>query len=290
MKIYTLLLESNIGLTKIITHPERPDSDMELFFNNPSEKSIILNKAIWQYVQAGITAHLLGKDLAIAITKDYPHLFKKPLEFQNSINASSMTDNLFSHLGDDVKAYTETRLKKIDEQIARSPGVLKFKVDRADLLCDSGEFQRAKLGYNALSPLCPGDEYLKSKIKRGLSTCELELKKSTTIFQTPFSVKNLKQDDQQAQNLPENNTPKENDAIILPQLTPSNVFRELIQELIRENPAVSEKHALSQDCQFSVLTKPFIDSPIHTKQNYPAKMEKQVLPSIVESEQPTISL
>ena len=38
MKIYTLL-QSSKGLSKIITYPEHPDSDIELFFDHPEGKS-----------------------------------------------------------------------------------------------------------------------------------------------------------------------------------------------------------------------------------------------------------
>ena len=46
---------------------------------------------------------------------------------------------------------------------------MKYKIDRADLLRNAAEYQRAKLEYNALLPLCDGNHYLESKIKRGLS-------------------------------------------------------------------------------------------------------------------------
>lgn len=212
MKIYTLL-KSNKGLSKIITYPEQPDSDMELFFDNLDEKTLLPTKEIWRYVQASVITELLGKDLAIAIAGDYPHLFKRPLEFSSPNPAPSATDKLFSHLSEDLKSFAESRMKKIDEQIARAPDVLKFKIDRADALCNSGEYQRAELEYNALSPLCIGNGHFESKIKRGLSTCELELKRSTTIFQTPFIVKEKKQKHtiEQPQNLTENNIARAND-------------------------------------------------------------------------------
>ncbi len=186
MKIYTLL-ESNKGLFKIITYPEKPDSDMELFFDNFPEKSVIANQEIWTYVQSAVITELLGKNLALAIASDYPHLFKKPLDFFSQDPAST-SDELFSCLTGDVKAITIKRLEKLDEQIARAPHVLKLKIDRADLLREGGEFQRAQLEYIALSSLCTENTYYELKIKRGLSACEQEIQKAGTIFQTPFAV------------------------------------------------------------------------------------------------------
>lgn len=180
MKIYTLL-EPSKSLIKVITFPEAPNSDIELFFNNCYEKSVVLNKDIQRYIQFGIKIESLGKDLAMAIANDYPHLFIKPLEFPN-------TDKVFSHLKDEIKSLTESRLKKLDEQIARDPNVLKFRIDRADLFCNSGEYQRAKLEYSDILPLCAGNKYYKSKVESGLSTCELKLGEQSIIFQTPFII------------------------------------------------------------------------------------------------------
>ena len=81
------------------------------------------------------------------IAKDYPHLFNYDLSIflpnQNPMPTS--TGSLFSNLPDDLYKDAQDRLKKLDQQIKNYPDQLKFKIDKAELLFNSGEYKQAKL-------------------------------------------------------------------------------------------------------------------------------------------------
>lgn len=70
-------------------------------------------------------------------------------------------------------------MRTLDKQIAQNPDVMKFKIDRANLLCSSGEYYRAKSEYIDLLPLSASNEHFKFKIKNGLTTCESAINQFT---------------------------------------------------------------------------------------------------------------
>lgn len=182
MKIYTLL-ESNEGLSKIVTYPEYPDSDIQIVFNNCYGENIVSNKYIRRYVQFVIKKEQVDERLAMAIANDYPHLFKEPLEFlpQRTIKDPPCP------LSEDLKNIAENRLKKLDNQLVKTPKVLKLKINRADTLNALGKYQLAKLEYEDLL-ICAGSNPFKSRIQNGIRVCDTEIKRYNPIFQTPFSL------------------------------------------------------------------------------------------------------
>lgn len=186
-KKYTLIRPQK-SLAQIITDPDNPEAGMALYFDTCTGRTetIVSSNEIWKYVQASVYTETIGKDLALAIAKDYPQLFIRPLEFPSPEPVQSLDDPIFSHLSSDLKVYAEQSLKNMDEKIARAPGNQKLKIDRAESLSNSCEYLRAKIEYKALLPLFDEDSYYARKIKNGLENCDKELAKCGKVFQTPF--------------------------------------------------------------------------------------------------------
>lgn len=193
MKIYKLIQNSTgynpYPLLKIITYPESPESNMEVFYGN-SEKSIIPNNEIYIYIIGQIHSKKISVDLAKEIIADYPHLFEgKKIEFETKLSASR--NSLFSHLGK-YKTYAEEQLKALEEKIETNkdyPIVIKYKIQRAELFANSGHYDIAKEAYETLrvSYGKKHDGYC-YKIKEGIKRCESEIKKASVVFQTPYIV------------------------------------------------------------------------------------------------------
>jgi hypothetical protein len=185
MKTYKLL-KPNKTLTEIVTYPEKPESDIELYMEG-SGKSIVPNKEISKYIKSALITELIDNNLAMEIAKDYPHLFDHELLnfLPNQKSVSTSTASLFSNLSIDLSKVARDRLTKLDQQIKNCPNQLKFKIDRAELLFNSGEYTQAKLEFDTLLPLAGENGYYEKKIKDGLTRCELKLDE---VFKTPFRI------------------------------------------------------------------------------------------------------
>lgn len=194
MKTYKLkypsLNQENV-IVEIITHPENQDLGMTVHFDGYTHGKLVDTippHQIWQYVQTQLLTKMIGKDLALEIAKDYPLLFNQiPLEFPAQKLIPTTDAPLFSHLDDNAQLYAETKLKELNNKLINSPNCVKFKLDKAELLLNSGEYLRALSDYNELLSIATNDSYA-SKIRHGLEICDQVIQQSTTCFQTPFDV------------------------------------------------------------------------------------------------------